>query len=273
MNHSRQYQTIWTSSPACSEHVYLRFRVSTLRHCAWFPSLSLSFSRSFPLVSSSMHRYHGSAAPLSGALNGTFVDPSRSGGDDGGPSHLDPSCELFREEGESAERDGTGTTDGEASRKRSGERRRRKEGRGARSFVRAAGRRLASRRFSAGRRFFETRLSRAGESRTWKTPFLAPHFLLSSSSSSSSSSATAASRSFSVSAFNPPSPGPRITASLSRARASGSSLSHSPFRSRVAISSENTSAASRRIGAPTRCYESQFAGVRPRRCSLSAAGV
>jgi len=42
MNHSRRYRTIWTSSPACSEHVYLRFRVSTLRHCTRFPSLSLS---------------------------------------------------------------------------------------------------------------------------------------------------------------------------------------------------------------------------------------
>lgn len=33
MNHSRRYRPIWTSSPACSEHVYLRFRVSTSRHC------------------------------------------------------------------------------------------------------------------------------------------------------------------------------------------------------------------------------------------------
>jgi len=42
-------------------------------------AISLSFSFSPFLASSSMHRYRGSAAPLSEALNGTFVDPSRSG--------------------------------------------------------------------------------------------------------------------------------------------------------------------------------------------------
>lgn len=52
MNHSRRYRPIWTSSPACSKHVYLRFRVSTSRHCTrCSPSLSLSpflrFARPF----------------------------------------------------------------------------------------------------------------------------------------------------------------------------------------------------------------------------------
>lgn len=79
MNHSRRYRPIWTSSPACSKHVYLRFRVSTSRHCTrCSPSLSFSFSpiRSPSLASSSMHRYRGSAARLAVpcALNGTFVD-------------------------------------------------------------------------------------------------------------------------------------------------------------------------------------------------------
>jgi len=59
-------------------------------------AISLSFSPF--LASSLMHRYHGSAAPLSGALNGTFVDPS--GGDErttDGLSRLDLSCGLSRE--------------------------------------------------------------------------------------------------------------------------------------------------------------------------------
>lgn len=85
MNHSWRYRTIWTGSPACSEHVYLRFRVSTSRHCTRFPSLSLSLPF---LASSSMHRYRGSAAPLSGALNGTFVNPSRCVGN--GMTTVDP---------------------------------------------------------------------------------------------------------------------------------------------------------------------------------------
>lgn len=48
-------------------------------------AISLSLSSSSPfLVSSPMHRYRGSAAPLSTALNGySFVDPSRSGWGEG----------------------------------------------------------------------------------------------------------------------------------------------------------------------------------------------
>lgn len=80
-------------------------RVNFASLCA----ISLSFSFSpFP-ASTSMHRYRGSAAPLSGALNGTFVDPSCSlGGREGwggggyGTTTVDPavwtSCDPSREE-------------------------------------------------------------------------------------------------------------------------------------------------------------------------------
>lgn len=70
---SRRYRPIWTRSPACSEHVYLWFRVSISRHCARFSLLLLSHLRR-----SSPHRRCidiAEARTASVPLNGTFVDP------------------------------------------------------------------------------------------------------------------------------------------------------------------------------------------------------
>lgn len=132
---------------------------------------------------------------------------------------------------------------------------------------------MESRRFSAGRRFFESRLSfERGNLVRGRIPL--PRF----------SSSSVLPRSFSVSLLTchpllvPRRPA-RHSASRESARANVLSLSLSPplriLPSRslasLAISSENTGAASRcTVHTPTRCYESQFAGVRPRRCFPSA---
>lgn len=74
MNHSRRYRSIWTSSPACSKHVYLRFRVSTSRHCHDSFSFFLPYYRCID-IAEVRRRW-------SRALNGTFVDPPTLPGGD-----------------------------------------------------------------------------------------------------------------------------------------------------------------------------------------------
>lgn len=191
-------------------------------------------SLSFFLVDASISRKCGAA--VRSVKWATFVDrPSRSGRTTVDPAIWIPRVVPFAKK--VRERGGMGPGRRMEKRiEREATRRRRKEERRARSFVRAAGRRLASRRFSAGRRFFESlgsleRENLVRESLPSTLPIFFFFFLRD--------------RRFVLRfAFNvPPSPGP----APSRARVFPS---HSLSRSRVAISSENTSAASRRIGAP-----------------------
>lgn len=148
MNHSRRYRPIWTSSPACSEHVYLRFRVSTSRHCTRRFSLSLFLLPFLGFIGgASISRKCDVAVP--GTLNGTLESLASRETD---PPLWNP--RAGRETEKQRERNDRRRDEEEEERK-------------VHSFV-SRGAEVGIQRFSVGRRFFESRLlpREAGESPT-----------------------------------------------------------------------------------------------------------